>query len=73
MKKYKIKHWLKDILLALLVGSIVALPIFIAETIKWIKARRRKNDTVNDPATENDRTMGKWMEEEVKRYEDNNK
>jgi len=50
MKKYKIQHWLRDMLLAL-AGLTIALPILITELTKKIKARRRKDDTVNNPAT----------------------
>jgi hypothetical protein len=73
MKKYKIQHWLKDILLALLVGSIVALPIIIAETIKWMRDRRKKNDTVNNPATtKKTNTWGDDMREEFTKHINNN-
>ena len=59
MKKYKIKHWLRDTLLSL-IGIIVAIPIIIIQTIldkihdliEWV--RGRKTTTVNDPATDED-------------------
>jgi hypothetical protein len=47
MKKFKLKHWLRDILLAL-IGAIVAIPVMIIQTIldkiydliEWMKKRR---------------------------------
>ena len=47
MKGFKLKHWLRDILLAL-IGAIVAIPVIIIQTIldkiydliKWMKKRR---------------------------------
>ena len=47
MKKFKLKHWLRDILLAL-IGAIVAIPALIItgildkiyDLIEWMKKRR---------------------------------
>tara|TARA_R100000479_G_scaffold110449_1_gene55529 strand:+ start:368 stop:592 length:225 start_codon:yes stop_codon:yes gene_type:complete len=72
MKKYKIQHWLRDTLLAL-IGVIVALPIFLTELTKWIKARRGNDDTVINPATKKKTdTWGDDMRKEFSKHIKNN-
>ena len=72
MKKYKIQHWLRDTLLAL-VGLTIALPILIMELTKWIKARRKKDDTVNNPATKKNTWDDDMRKEFNKHMKNNNK
>ena len=72
MKKYKIQHWLRDMLLAL-VGLTIALPILIMELTKWIKARRKKDDTVNNPATKKNTWDDDMRKEFNKHMKNNNK
>lgn len=72
MKKYKIQHWLRDMLLAL-VGLTIALPILIMELTKWVKARRKKDDTVNNPATKKNTWDDDMRKEFNKHMKNNNK
>ena len=72
MKKYKIQHWLRDMLLAL-VGLTIALPILKMELTKWIKARRKKDDTVNNPATKKNTWDDDMRKEFNKHMKNNNK
>ena len=72
MKKYKIQHWLRDTLLAL-VGLTIALPILIMELTKWVKARRKKDDTVNNPATKKNTWDDDMRKEFNKHMKNNNK